>query len=120
MYPRAGGPQCFPPLSHLAAPVLLIATLLATSSAAHADDELAGWQGMRIVKQEGSPQHMIAADLAGNGRSQLIAVNTRMSRLDIYRWLPAEERKEPFGGRCRPSERSAGHARLEADRVGAR
>jgi hypothetical protein len=68
----------------------------ACSAAADAPaGDLAGWQGMRIVKQEGSPARMFAADLAGDGRKQLIVVNTRMSRLDIYRWLARDERRAP-------------------------
>ncbi|HEY4311490.1 MAG TPA: hypothetical protein VGN12_18725 [Pirellulales bacterium] len=58
-----------------------------------AADDMAGWQGMRIVKQEGSPNRVFAADLAGTGRQQLVVINTRMSRLDIYRWVPPAERE---------------------------
>lgn len=55
--------------------------------------KLDGWEGMRVMKQEGSPSRMIAADLAGDGRQQLIVVNTRQSRLDIYRPATASEQK---------------------------
>jgi len=65
----------------------------AAAADAPAGDDLAGWQGMRIVKQEGSPTRLFAADLAANGRKQVIVVNTRMSRLDIYRWLAPDERQ---------------------------
>ncbi|MBI2823644.1 MAG: hypothetical protein HYX69_03010 [Planctomycetia bacterium] len=67
--------------------------------------ELDGWQGMRIIKQEGSPSRLVVADLAGDGRQQLIAINTRLSRLDIYRWLPAAEQKPPSAADAdRPNE----------------
>ncbi|HUY35365.1 MAG TPA: hypothetical protein VMV69_21655 [Pirellulales bacterium] len=56
---------------------------------------LTGWQGMRVINQEGLPQRMLAADLFGEGRDQLIVVNTRLSRLDFYRWLPADQRDKP-------------------------
>ena len=88
--------------------VFLTCSLLFAACAAAADvpaaDDLAGWQGMRIVKQEGSPTRLFAADLAGNGRKQVVVVNTRMSRLDIYRWLAADERQDVGGGRCRASQ----------------
>ena len=78
---------------------------LMLASRAQAADELAGWQGMRIIKQEGSPNKIFAADLAGNGLQQLIVVNTRMSRLDIYRWLPFVERQQPQAADAeRPNE----------------
>lgn len=56
---------------------------------------LDGWQGMRVIKQEGSPTRLVAADLDGSGRKQLIVANTRLSRLDIYRWLPPADRAAP-------------------------
>ncbi len=51
-----------------------------------------GWQAMRVVAQDGNPSRMLAADLDGEGRDELIVVNTRDSRLDIFRWLPADQR----------------------------
>lgn len=52
-----------------------------------------GWQAMRVVSQDGNPARMLAADLDGEGRDELIIVNTRDSRLDLFRWLPPDERK---------------------------
>ena len=70
-----------------------------------AADELAGWQGMRIIKQEGAPNRLFAADLDQSGRQQIVVINTRMSRLDIYRWLPPSERREPTAADAeRPNE----------------
>jgi hypothetical protein len=57
--------------------------------------EFQGWQGMRVIHQEGNPDRLVVGDLEGNGRRQVIVVNTRQSRLDIYRWLPAAERPTP-------------------------
>jgi hypothetical protein len=51
-----------------------------------------GWQGLRVILQEGTPQRMKAADLDSNGRQQLIVVNARQSRLDLYGWQPPGER----------------------------
>ena len=58
-----------------------------------AGETLRGWQAMRVVSQDGSPARMLAADLDGEGREELIVVNTRDSRLDLFRWLPPGERK---------------------------
>lgn len=66
-----------------------------------------GWQAMRVVNQDGNPAQMLAADLDGEGRDELIVVNTRDSRLDLFRWLPPSERKapaEPTQGDDSPNE----------------
>src|SRR5688572_19411182 len=56
---------------------------------------LEGWQGLRVIKQEGSPTRLVVADLDGSGRKQIVVANTRLSRLDIYRWLPPADRPQP-------------------------
>jgi hypothetical protein len=55
-------------------------------------DNFRGWQAMRVAAQDGSPTRMVAADLDGEGRDELIVVNTRDSRLDLFRWLPVDQR----------------------------
>ncbi len=67
---------------------------LAAPAVSHADD-FEGWQGMRVISQTGMPGHLAAADLDGCGRDQVIVLNTRESRLDLYRWLPPDSRSEP-------------------------
>ena len=49
-----------------------------------------GWQGLRVIEQKGRPSVMRAGDLDGDGREELVVVNSRNSRLDIYAW-----REEP-------------------------
>jgi hypothetical protein len=67
--------------------------------------ELRGWQGMRVIHQEGSPDRMVVADLDGDGRDQLIVVNTRQSRLDLYGWTPADKREKAMSADpMRPNE----------------
>jgi hypothetical protein len=56
--------------------------------------EIQGWQGFRVIHQEGTPERIIAADLDEDGRDELLVVNTRQSRLDVYRWLPPRERSK--------------------------
>ena len=64
-----------------------------------------GWQGLRVMAQEGKPDRMSAADLDADGRDELILVNTRQSRLDLYRWLPPEQRRPaPVADADRPNE----------------
>ncbi len=46
--------------------------------------EFPGWQGLRVIEQKGKPSMMRATDLDGDGREELIVVNSRSSRLDIY------------------------------------
>jgi hypothetical protein len=83
----------------------LAAIGLAASIHPAAAEDLQGWQGMRVIHQEGSPDRMIVARLDDSGRDQLIVVNTRQSRLDVYRWQPADKReKAPALDPLRPNE----------------
>ncbi|HWB13071.1 MAG TPA: hypothetical protein VG826_27855 [Pirellulales bacterium] len=78
----------------------LVASVLLAVRTARADqsqapaDSFRGWQAMRVVAQDGNPTRMLAADLDGEGRDELIVVNTRDSRLDVFRWLPADKRSQ--------------------------
>ncbi len=58
-------------------------------------EEFRGWEGMRVIHLDGRPQILRAGDIYGDGRDELVAVNTRQSRLDVYRWLPKERRAGP-------------------------
>jgi hypothetical protein len=70
--------------------------VIALAAVAGLGADFAGWQGLRVAHQEGAPERMLAADLDGDDREELIVVNTRHSRLDLYRWQPADERKAPY------------------------
>ena len=70
---------------------LIIVLWLASQSAATG---FPGWQAMRVIEQEGRPRIIRHGDLDGDGHEELIVVNTRHSRLDIYRWLPVDQRKQ--------------------------
>ncbi len=59
----------------------------------HAD--YSGWQSMRVIRQEGNPRILRCADLDADGRQELIVVNGRSSRLDIYSWLDEASRDAP-------------------------
>ncbi len=83
--------------------------------------EYPGWQGLRVIRQEGHPSIMRAADLNADGRAELIVVNSRAARLDIYEWLPEDERPEPESAQPdRPNElpmaREMRHQELQLER----
>ncbi len=56
--------------------------------------EFPGWQALRVIEQKGRPSLMRAADLDVDGREELIVVNSRSSRLDIYSWREASSASE--------------------------
>ena len=64
-----------------------------------------GWQGMRVVELDGRAERLTVADLGGDGRDDVLVVNPRQARLDIYRWLsPAEREREDLADPERPNE----------------
>ena len=70
----------------------ICATLSVSSAGAQ---EFSGWETLRVIRQEGRPRILRAADLDGDGRQELIVVNNRSSRLDVYSWLDRASRKDP-------------------------
>lgn len=79
----------------------LTLVILASMAAA---ETFPGWQGMRVIRQEGWPVAARPADLDADGRDELIVVNVRQSRLEIYRWLPPADRKVQTKDPDRPNE----------------
>jgi hypothetical protein len=51
-----------------------------------------GWQGMRVIQLDGRAARLLVADLGADGRDDIVVVNARQARLDVYRWLPPAER----------------------------
>lgn len=72
---------------------LIFAACAALCAQAAVAADFYGWEALRVVAVEGKPDRFFAADLNGDGRQELVLVNTRQSRLDLYRWLPPVERK---------------------------
>ncbi len=64
-----------------------------------------GWQGMRVVELDGRAERLAIADLGGDGRDDVIVVNPRQARLDLYRWLPpADRERDDLADPERPNE----------------
>jgi hypothetical protein len=64
-----------------------------------------GWQGMRVIPLDGRAERLAVADLGNDGRDDVIVVNPRQARLDLYRWLaPAERTREDKKDPDRPNE----------------
>jgi hypothetical protein len=83
----------------------VLALLVATSGTAAEPRPFDGWQGMRVIPLEGRAERLLVADLGGDGRDDLIVVNPRQARLDLYRSLPEAERsRDDAGDPDRPNE----------------
>jgi len=46
----------------------------------------AGWEALRLIEQDGYPVRMRSADLDADGGDELVVVNFRNARLDLYGW----------------------------------
>ena len=71
---------------------LVIAGLVAAAVGAAEPAAFPGWRGMRVIPLDGRAERLITADLGHDGRDDVIVVNPRQARLDLYRWLPPAER----------------------------
>ncbi len=74
---------------------VLVTGILSQASAT----EFPGWESLRVVRQDGMPRLLRSADLDSDGRQELIVVNSRSSRLDVYAWLPKASRPGPESAR---------------------
>ena len=82
-----------------------VAALLAPPAARAAAPAFDGWQGMRVIALDGKADRLSVADLGHDGRDDVIVVNPRQARIDIYRWLtPAERTREDKTDPERPNE----------------
>jgi len=60
---------------------------------------------MRVIPLDGRAERLLVADLGNDGRDDVIVVNPRQARLDLYRWLdPAERVREDAKDPERPNE----------------
>ncbi|MFM9010574.1 MAG: FG-GAP repeat domain-containing protein [Planctomycetota bacterium] len=64
-----------------------------------------GWRGLRVIPLDGRAERLLVADLGGDGRDDVVVVNPRQARLDLFRWLPPAERtRSDAGDTDRPNE----------------
>jgi hypothetical protein len=85
--------------------VAALAVMASSVPSRAAAEEFDGWQGMRVIPLDGRAERLIVADLGGDGRDDVVVVNPRQARLDIYRWLPPGDRtREDAGDPDRPNE----------------
>ncbi|WP_428389443.1 hypothetical protein [Mucisphaera sp.] len=73
--------------------ITLLLTLFTTTNTLA--EAFPGWQTMRIIEQDGYPYRLTTADLNNDNHDELLIVNTRQARLEIYSWLQPEDRKDP-------------------------
>jgi len=73
---------------------LWFAVCLACGTAMGGEASFPGWQAMRVIEQEGRPDRAAAIDLDGDGREELLVVNSRLARIDVYRYLNPDQRTE--------------------------
>ena len=79
--------------------------LLVSVAVVRAAEPFPGWQGMRVIPLDGKAERLAVVDLGGDGRDDVVVVNPRQARLDLYRWLPAAERtREDAKDPERPNE----------------
>jgi hypothetical protein len=71
---------------------LFFLVLLILSSAQAGD--FRGWQGMRVLAQEGQVSNLTVIDVNGDGKESLFAINRRQSRIDIFSYLEKKDRAE--------------------------
>jgi len=56
--------------------------------------EFVGWQGMRVLRYKNPISKIIIKDLDEDGRDEILVLNPRWSRIDVYRWLTVKDRVE--------------------------
>ncbi|NBC11304.1 MAG: hypothetical protein GVY24_06140 [Planctomycetes bacterium] len=74
------------------------------SDASRLTPDFRGWQGLRVIEQVGYPQRMTAADLDSDGKDELLVVNPRQARIEIYRHQPNPPDDDATAGSDRPNE----------------
>ncbi len=68
------------------------------------DSPFKGWQGMRVIQQESYPMRMTAADLNADGQDELVVINPRQARLEVYRYRGPDAEAEPDQTPGKPNE----------------
>ena len=78
----------------------LVLLILHSSQAA----DFQGWQGLRVLAQEGQVSNLTVIDVNGDGKESLFGINRRQSRIDIFSYVQKSDRKEVVLDPNRPNE----------------
>lgn len=85
--------------------LLLVAACGLAAAPASPTASFDGWRGMRVIPLEGRAERLLVADLGNDGRDDVVIVNPRQARLDLYRCLPPADRtREDVSDPDRPNE----------------
>lgn len=79
--------------------------------------DFSGWQAIRVIEQDGRPNVLRAADVDGDGRQELIVVNSRYSRLDIYAFSDSPSGASHASARADATEAVKGNVLPMAEHV---
>lgn len=82
--------------------ILFFLVLLILHSSQAADFQ--GWQGLRVLAQEGQVSNLTAIDVNGDGKESLFGINSRQSRIDIFSYVQKSDRAEVILDPNRPNE----------------
>jgi len=63
-----------------------------------------GYAALRVIEQPGNPWRLRTDDLDGDGRDEVVVVNIRNARLDVYRWRNTPAEDTASGARATPNE----------------
>lgn len=74
-------------------PILFLAALISACVAVASD--FPGWQGLRVIKVDNGAYKMLPIRESKDGKESLLVVETRQSRLDIYRHAGGGDRFDP-------------------------
>ena len=93
--------------ARLCAPLLALSTLAAPGpgfAAPATAPAFDGYAQLRVIEQPGNPWRLRTGDLDGDGRDEIVVVNIRNARLDVYRWRDTPADDDTPGARATPNE----------------
>ncbi len=94
---------CVPRFGLLLLGVVGVATLPPQRATAQPAD-FSGYAALRVIEQPGNPWRLRAHDLDGDGLEEIVIVNIRNARLDVYRWRGAQAHSDQAPARATPNE----------------
>lgn len=83
--------RCLSGLSIQCLVFCLLANFASAEDTASSPEPFPGWEGIRVVEQDGNPDIIRAFDIDQDDRQELLVINPRYSRIDVYDYLPSEQ-----------------------------